>query len=150
MEVKALLRHTRTAPRKARLVANLIRGKNVNDAINILQFTRKRAAEIFQKLLKSAIANAEENHKVLDVEDLFVKNVRVDEGVTWKRNMPRARGTSTMIQKKNQPHHFGVGRKRILRREKWVKKFIPMGFVWDLIRHGFLIGTRVKTTLHSW
>ena len=100
MEVKALLRHTRTAPRKARLIANLIRGKNVNDAINILQFTRKRAADTFQKLLKSAIANAEENHKVLDVEDLFVKNVRVDEGVTWKRHMPRARGTSTKIEKK--------------------------------------------------
>ena len=59
MEVKALLRHTRTAPRKARLVANLIRGKNVTDAINILQFTRKRAADVFQKLLKAAIANAE-------------------------------------------------------------------------------------------
>ena len=68
--------------------------------INILAFTRKRAAGVFQKLLKSAIANAEENHKVLDVDDLVVKNVRVDEGVTWKRNMPRARGTSTMIQKK--------------------------------------------------
>ena len=100
MEVRALLRHTRTAPRKARLIADLIRGKNVNDAINILAFTRKRAAGTFQKLLKSAIANAEENHKVLDVDDLVVKNVRVDEGVTWKRHMPRARGTSTMIQKK--------------------------------------------------
>ena len=100
MEVKALLKHTRTAPRKARLIAGLIRGRNVNDAINILAFTRKRAAGTFQKLLKSAIANAEENHKVLDVDDLVVKNVRVDEGVTWKRQMPRARGTSTMIQKK--------------------------------------------------
>ena len=100
MEVKALLRHTRTAPRKARLIADLIRGKGVSDAINILAFTRKRAAGTFQKLLKSAIANAEENHKVLDVDDLVVKNVRVDEGVTWKRQMPRARGTSTMIQKK--------------------------------------------------
>jgi large subunit ribosomal protein L22 len=100
MEVKALLKHTRTAPRKARLIAGLIRGKNVNDAINILAFTRKRAAGTFQKLLKSAIANAEENHKVLDVDDLVVKNVRVDEGATWKRQMPRARGTSTMIQKK--------------------------------------------------
>jgi len=100
MEVRALLRHTRTAPRKARLVADLIRGKNVNDAINILAFTRKRAAGVFQKLLKSAIANAEENHKVLDVDDLVVKNVRVDEWGTLKRNMPRARGTSTMIQKK--------------------------------------------------
>ena len=100
MEVKALLKHTRTAPRKARLIAGLIRGRNVNDAINILAFTRKRAAGTFQKLLKSAIANAEENNKVLDVDDLVVKNVRVDEGVTWKRQMPRARGTSTMIQKK--------------------------------------------------
>jgi large subunit ribosomal protein L22 len=100
MEVKALLRHTRTTPQKARLVANLIRGKNVNDAINILSFTRKRVAEKFQKLLKSAIANAEENHKVLDVEDLIIKNVMVDEGVTWKRNMPRARGSATTIQKK--------------------------------------------------
>ena len=100
MQVKALLRHTRTTPQKARLVANLIRGKNVNDAINILSFTRKRVADKFQKLLKSAIANAEENHKVLDVEDLMIKNVMVDEGVTWKRNMPRARGSATTIQKK--------------------------------------------------
>ncbi|MZG29379.1 MAG: 50S ribosomal protein L22 [Nitrospinae bacterium] len=100
MEVKAQLRHTRTAPRKARLVADLIRGKNVNDAINILAFTRKRAADKIQKLLKSAIANAEENHKILDVDDLVIKNVQVDEGVTWKRNMPRARGMATMIQKK--------------------------------------------------
>ncbi len=100
MEVRALLRHTRTAPRKARLVADLIRGKNVNDAINILTFTRKRVAEKLQKLLKSAIANAEENHKVLDVDDLVIKNIQVDEGVTWKRNMPRARGMATMIQKK--------------------------------------------------
>ena len=100
MEAKALLRHTRTTPQKARLVANLIRGKNVNDAINILSFTRKRVAEKFQKLLKSAIANAEENHKVLDVEDLLIKSVLVDEGVTWKRNMPRARGSATTIQKK--------------------------------------------------
>jgi len=100
MEVKARLRHTRTAPRKARLIADLIRGQDVTDAINILQFTRKRAADTFQKLLKSAIASAEENHKVLDIEDLFVKTVKVDEGATWKRHMPRARGTSTMIQKK--------------------------------------------------
>ncbi|MEE9258629.1 MAG: 50S ribosomal protein L22 [Nitrospinaceae bacterium] len=100
MEVRAVLKHTRTAPRKARLVADLIRGKNVNDAMNILVFTRKKSAGLFQKLLKSAIANAEENHKVLDVDDLFIKKVRVDEGVTWKRNMPRARGMATMIRKR--------------------------------------------------
>lgn len=100
MQVQAKLRHARTAPRKARLVANMIRGKNVNDAMNILMFTPKRVAEKFQKLLKSAIANAEENHKVLDVDDLVVKNVLVDEGVTWKRNLPRARGMATMLRKR--------------------------------------------------
>ena len=100
MEVRAILRHTRTAPRKARLAANLIRGKNVNDAMNILMFTRKKAANTLQKLLKSALANAEENHKVLDVDDLFVKQIRVDGGVTWKRTMPRARGTANLIRKR--------------------------------------------------
>ncbi|SVE31527.1 uncharacterized protein METZ01_LOCUS484381, partial [marine metagenome] len=90
MEVKALLRHTRTAPQKARLVAQLIRGKSVNDAMNILQFTHKKAARIMQKILKSALANAEENHKVLDVDDMFVKQVTVDQGVVMKRTMPRA------------------------------------------------------------
>ena len=100
MEVRAILRHTRTTPQKARLVANMIRGKNVNDAMNILTFLQKRVANEFQKLLKSAIANAEENHKVLDIDDLIVKRVNVDEGVTWKRNMPRARGMATMIKKR--------------------------------------------------
>lgn len=100
MEVRAILRHTRTTPQKARLVANMIRGKNVNDAMNILTFLQKRVAKEFQKLLKSAIANAEENHKVLDVDELVVKKVNVDEGVTWKRNMPRARGMATQIKKR--------------------------------------------------
>ena len=99
MEVKALLRHHRTGPRKVRLVGDLIQGKNVNDAMNILAMTRKRVAKVLQKLLKSAIANAEENHKVLDVDDLFVKNVRVDKGVTWRRQRPRARGMATPIKK---------------------------------------------------
>ena len=101
MEVKALLRHTRTAPQKARLVAQLIRGKSVNDAMNILQFTHKKAARVMQKILKSALANAEENHKVLDVDDMFVKQVTVDQGVVMKRTMPRARGSANMIRKRS-------------------------------------------------
>ncbi len=100
MEVKAVLRHTRTSPQKARLVADMIRGKNVNEAMNVLTFARKRVAEKFQKLLKSAIANAEENHKILDVDDLYIKTLTVDGGVTWKRSMPRARGTATAILKR--------------------------------------------------
>ena len=100
MEVKAVLKHTRTSPQKARLVADMIRGKNVNEAMNVLTFARKRVAEKFQKLLKSAIANAEENHKILDVDDLYIKTLKVDAGVTWKRSMPRARGMATPIRKR--------------------------------------------------
>lgn len=67
--------------------------------MNILTFTRKRVAKTMQKLLKSAIANAEENQKVADIDDLIVKSIRVDKGVTWKRSMPRARGMATPILK---------------------------------------------------
>ena len=78
----------------------MIRGKNVNEAMNVLAFARKRVAEKFQKLLKSAIANAEENHKILDVDDLYIKTLKVDAGATWKRSMPRARGMATAIRKR--------------------------------------------------
>lgn len=100
MDIKAILRHARTSPQKARLIADMIRGKDVNDAMNILSFTRKKAAGMFQKLLKSAVANAEENHKVSDVDGLKVQVVTVDPGTTWKRQMPRARGMSNMIFKR--------------------------------------------------
>ena len=84
MTVKARLRHTRLAPQKARLVADMIRGKNVTEAMNVLTFTRKKAAREIQALLKSALANAEENHKVVDVEDMVVEKITVDEGVAQK------------------------------------------------------------------
>jgi len=100
MDVRAQLKHARISPQKARLVADMVRGRNVNDAINILAFTRKKAAEMMSKLLKSAIANAEENHKVVDVDDLFVKAITVDKGVTMKRFMPRARGSASPIKKR--------------------------------------------------
>ena len=100
MDVTAKLRHTRTTPQKARLVANMIRGKNVNEAMNLLSFTRKKAAGIFQKLLKSAIANAEENHKVVDVDDLYIKTVYVDPGAIMKRQLTRARGMANLLMKR--------------------------------------------------
>jgi len=100
MDVKARLRHTRIGPQKARLVADMIRGKSVTEAMNALTFTRKKAARQIQQLLKSALANAEENHKVVDVDDMVVKNITVDEGVAWKRQMPRARGTANQIKKR--------------------------------------------------
>ena len=100
MDVKARLRHTRIGPQKARLVADMIRGKSVNEAMNVLTFTRKKAAREIQRLLKSALANAEENHKVVDVDEMIVTKITVDEGVAWKRQMPRARGMANLIKKR--------------------------------------------------
>ncbi|OGP96130.1 MAG: 50S ribosomal protein L22 [Deltaproteobacteria bacterium RBG_16_47_11] len=98
MEVKAKLRFTRIAPRKARLVADLIRGKKSEEALNLLTFTPKAAARIIIKLLKSAIANA--TQKKIDVDRLYVKVITVDQGPTMKRFMPRAMGRATTIRKR--------------------------------------------------
>jgi len=98
MEVRARLRFVRIAPRKAQLVADLIRGKRSGEALNILTFTRKAAAKIVIKLLKSAIANAIQ--KKMDADRLYVKQIMVDQGPTMKRFQPRALGRATMIRKR--------------------------------------------------
>ena len=98
MEVKARLRFTRIAPRKARLVADLIRGKGSEEALSVLTFTPKAAARIIIKLLKSAVANAAQ--KKIDVDHLYVKTITVDQGPTMKRFMPRALGRATTIRKR--------------------------------------------------
>lgn len=85
MEYVARLRHLQASPQKVRLVADLIRGQKVEDAAKILQFTKKRAAKPLEKLLKSAIANAENRDDSIDVEELFVKEIFVDGGPTLKR-----------------------------------------------------------------
>jgi large subunit ribosomal protein L22 len=99
MEVKAKLSFARVAPRKVRLVADLVRGKDVNEAIQILSFTNKRSAPIVKKLLQSAVANADQK-KTIDVDTLFVKHISVDQGPTLKRYMPRAMGRASEIKKK--------------------------------------------------
>jgi large subunit ribosomal protein L22 len=99
MEVQARLRFARIAPRKARLVADLIRGKGSEQALNILTFTKKAAAKIIIKLLKSAIANATQK-KTIDIDRLYVKQIAVDQGPTMKRYQPRALGRATMIRKR--------------------------------------------------
>ena len=99
MEVKAKLRYTRTAPRKIRLVADMIRGKDVNEAIQILSFVNKKSAPMIKKLLQSAVANADQK-KTVDVDTLFVKHISVDQGPTLKRYMPRAMGRASEIKKK--------------------------------------------------
>jgi len=99
MEVKAKLGNLRIAPRKVRLVADLVRGKKVKRAQNILNFTIKKASSPLFKLLKSAVANAENNFH-LEPENLYISKITVNEGPKYKRFMPRARGQSSMIQKK--------------------------------------------------
>lgn len=99
MEVKAKISYARMAPRKLRLVADMIRGKDVNEAVKILSFVNKKSAPILKKLLKSAIANADQK-KTIDVDTLFVKHITIDQGPTLKRYMPRAMGRASEIKKK--------------------------------------------------
>jgi large subunit ribosomal protein L22 len=99
MEVKAKLKFVRVSPRKAQLVADLVRGKGSEEAVNILTFTKKSAAKIIIKLLKSAIANATQK-KNIDVDRLFIKKITVDQGPTMKRFQPRALGRATTIRKR--------------------------------------------------
>jgi len=99
MEVKAKLKSLRVSPKKVRLVAGVIRGVDATEGLVKLNFTNKASAPMIAKLLKSAIANAEETYK-LDKSNLFVKEIRVDEGPVMKRWMPRAFGRATPLRKK--------------------------------------------------
>lgn len=110
MEVMARARYVRISPRKVRQVINLIRGKSVAEANNILKLTPKRASTIVQKVLKSAAANAEHNHE-LDVDDLVVRKAYVDEGPTMKRIRARARGSAVRIRRRTSHVTIVVGEK---------------------------------------
>jgi len=96
--MKAFLKNYRQAPRKVRLVAGLIKGKNVVEAIAELDFLAKRAGLPIKKLLLSAVANAK--NQGMEVENLFIKELRVDKGITMKRMMPAAMGTGHRINKR--------------------------------------------------
>ncbi|HEX9777331.1 MAG TPA: 50S ribosomal protein L22 [Geopsychrobacteraceae bacterium] len=98
METQAKLRNVRLSPRKARLVVDMVRGKAIQDALNILRFSPQKTAPILSKLLKSAVANAEQKG-VSDVDQLFVKTVTVDQGPVLKRFLPRAMGRASRIRK---------------------------------------------------
>ncbi len=96
--VTASLNDYRQAPRKVRLVANLVKGKKVGDAMNMLDFLVKEASGPMKKLIASAVANAKTNFN-LSSENLFIKNVQVNPGTIMKRSMPRARGSAFPIHK---------------------------------------------------
>ncbi len=104
MLVTAKLRYAAISAQKTRLVADLVRKKNVSSALNILQFTEKKAAEKIRKLLSSAVANAEHNFGA-DIDELTISKIMVDEAPTLKRISPRAKGRANRISKR-QCHVF--------------------------------------------
>lgn len=99
MQYQSYLRQTRIAPRKARLVVDLVRGRHVQDALDALKFTNKKAAPVLAKMIKSAMASAADA-AVVDVDRLVISEAFVDEGPTMKRFLPRAQGRATPIRKR--------------------------------------------------
>ena len=141
MEAKAYLKYLRISPRKVVILCDLIRGKDVKTAAAYLMQTPKAASEPMLKLLKSAIANAENNHG-MDVDKLYVSTALADPGPTLKRGMPRAQGrfnlphaqarhaqSTGQIQsysEENHSHHHRCEREGLSRRLLWDRKLIPM------------------------
>jgi len=99
MEATARAKYVRIAPRKVRLVMDTIRGRSVGDALSTLRLTKKAASPLLIKIIRSAVANAE-NNQGMEVDNLVIKRAFVDEGPTMKRFMPRAMGRATMIRKR--------------------------------------------------
>lgn len=99
MQAKAIARYVRISPRKARLVIDLIRGKSVEEALSILRFTPRAASPVIEKVLRSAVANAEHNEN-MSTEGLIVEKAYVDEGPIIKRFRPRAQGRASRINKR--------------------------------------------------
>lgn len=103
--MKAILKNYRQSPRKVRLVADLVRGKRADESLRTLEFTPKRASKTIAKLIESAVANASHNSNK-KAEDLYVSEIKVDEGFTLKRFRPRARGRAARIRKRTS--HIAV------------------------------------------
>ena len=114
-DAMAIQRGARQSPYKMRLVIDQIRGKNVNEALGLLKFSKKHAAVQISKTLASAVANAEhaarQNNESFDVDTLYVKHAIVNEGPKIKRFMPAAQGRATPIQKRTSHVHIVVGSK---------------------------------------
>ncbi len=108
METKAITRGVRLSVDKGRLVADLVRGKRVDQALNILTFTQKKAAGIIKKTLDSAIANAEHNDGA-DIDELMIKSIYVEQGTTLKRFSARAKGRGNRISKPTCHIYVTVG-----------------------------------------
>jgi large subunit ribosomal protein L22 len=99
MQTNAKLKYARVSPQKARLVADMVRGADVEKALQLLTFSNKKSAHIVKKVLESAIANAEHNEGA-DIDELKVSTITVDEGPTYKRIQARAKGRANRILKR--------------------------------------------------
>ncbi len=108
MQVAATLRYARISPQKCRLIADVIRGKSVDEALRSLSFTPKKGARIVKKVLESAIANAEHNHGA-DIDELKVATIEVNEAPTFGRYRARAKGRGSRITKRNSHITIRVG-----------------------------------------
>ena len=108
MQVSAILRHARISPQKCRLVADMVRGQPVGQALAVLAYTPKKGAKIVRKVLESAIANAEHNHGA-DIDELKVSNIQVDGAPFFARYAARAKGRGDRILKRNSHITVRVG-----------------------------------------
>ena len=118
--MKAFLKNYRQSPRKVRLVADLIKGKRVSEAFTQLKNLAKRASEPMDKLLASAVANAKQAG--VNIEELYVENVTVNEGIVMKRSMPRARGSASRINKRTSHIMLTLTEKNADKKEKKAAK----------------------------
>lgn len=98
--MKAFLKNYRQSPRKVRLVADLVRGKKVEKALYVLEYLTKSASQPVRRVIDMAVSDAKNNFNLSNPSDLFIKDIRVDEGVALKRYMPRARGRAARIKKR--------------------------------------------------
>jgi large subunit ribosomal protein L22 len=112
LEAKAVAKYVRISPGKIRQVVDLIRGKNIKEALAILRFAPKRASEVVEKAVKSAVANAEHNYE-MSGEKLYVTKVYVDQGPTWKRFKPRARGRADLARRRTSHVTVVVSEKEV-------------------------------------
>ena len=123
---QATLKYARISSRKVKIVADLIRGKDVDEALAIVKFTPKASSEIIEKLLKSAIANAENNHEMKH-DKLYISEIYANQGPTLKRIRPAAKGSAVRIRKKNKSYNNSSKGTRIKSKKEanklWDKKY---------------------------
>lgn len=105
MEARAIARYLRVSPLKARQVADLVRGKDVNEALGILRYTNKKSSPLISKVVKSAVANAEHNYD-MDSDELYISEILINEGPTLKRMKPRAYGRADV--RRHRTSHITV------------------------------------------